>query len=172
LIIGLGLAGCTVGPDYARAPAPVPTTYKELKGWKVARPSDTVERGPWWVVYKDPRLDELVRQVEISNQTVAASAAAYEQARAIIRETQAGLLPTVTANYSATRNHQGAGVGGGGGGIATTTSTYNPQANAAWTLDIWGKIRRQIEANASGAQASASDLANAKLTAQSLLAIA
>src|ERR1700730_18423861 len=58
LIIGQALAGCSVGPDYARAPAPVPTTYKELKGWKVAHPSDTVERGRWWAVYKDQRLDE------------------------------------------------------------------------------------------------------------------
>jgi len=169
LILGQALAGCSVGPDYARAPAPVPTTYKELKGWKVARPSDTVERGPWWSVYKDPRLDELARQVEISNQNVAAAAAGYEQARAIIREAQAGLFPTITVNYGATRNHQGAGVGGG---IATTTTTYNPQANGAWDLDVWGKIRRQIESSISGAQASAADLANAKLSAQAQLAIA
>jgi NodT family efflux transporter outer membrane factor (OMF) lipoprotein len=170
LVVSLELAACTVGPDYARAPAPVPEKFKELKGWKVATPSDTVERGAWWSVYKDTALNGLARQVEISNQTVAASAAAYEQARAVIREAQAGLFPTVTANYSVTRSHSGAAVGGAG--VATTTTTYNPQANAAWTLDVWGSIRRQIEANTSAAQVSAADLANAKLSAQAQLAIA
>ncbi|MGP0088792.1 MAG: efflux transporter outer membrane subunit [Xanthobacteraceae bacterium] len=170
LAVSLELAACTVGPDYARAPAPVPEKFKELKGWKVATPSDTVERGAWWSIYKDTALNGLARQIEISNQTVAASAAAYEQARAVIREAQAGLFPTVTANYSVTRSHSGAAVGGGG--VATTTTTYNPQANAAWTLDVWGSIRRQIEANTSAAQVSAADLANAKLSAQAQLAIA
>jgi NodT family efflux transporter outer membrane factor (OMF) lipoprotein len=175
LIIGLVLAACTVGPDYVRAPAPVPVKYKELKGWKVATPSDTVERGAWWSVYKDATLDGLARQVEISNQTVAASAAAYEQARAIIREAQAALFPTLTANYNVTRTHSGAAVGGngvGGNGVSTTTTTYTPQTNGAWDLDVWGKIRRQIESNVAGAQASAADLANAKLSAQAQLAIA
>jgi NodT family efflux transporter outer membrane factor (OMF) lipoprotein len=169
LVIGLELVACTVGPDYLRAPAPVPTTFKELKGWKVARPSDTVERGRWWAVYKDQQLDDLAQQIEISNQTVAVAAAGYEQARAIIREAQASLFPTVTANYSVTRSHQGAAVGGG---IATTTTVYNPQVNGSWDLDVWGKIRRQIESNIAGAQASAADLANAKLSAQAQLAIA
>src|SRR5580692_8262922 len=70
LVIVLELVACTVGPDYLRAPAPVPTTFKELKGWKVAHPSDTVERGRWWAVYKDQQLDDLAQQIEISNQTV------------------------------------------------------------------------------------------------------
>lgn len=172
LAVSLELASCTVGPDYARAPAPVPEKFKELKGWKVATPSDTVERGAWWSLYKDSALDGLARQVEISNQTVAASAAAYEQARAVIREAQAGLFPTVTANYSVTRSHSGAAVGGAGAGVATTTTVYNPQANATWTVDVWGSIRRQIEADTASAQASAADLANAKLSAQAQLAIA
>ena len=88
-ILAVALAGCAVGPDYVPEAAPTPTQYKELKGWKVATPSDGPGRGEWWSFYRDPKLAFLIKQVEISNQTVAAQAAAYEQARAIIREAQA-----------------------------------------------------------------------------------
>ncbi|MGB6466097.1 MAG: transporter, partial [Xanthobacteraceae bacterium] len=99
LFFGVALAGCAVGPDYSREPAPVPTHYKELKGWKLASPSDAIDRGDWWTVYRDRGLDVLLPQVEISNQTVAASAAAYEEARAVIRVGQAALFPVATAGY-------------------------------------------------------------------------
>src|SRR5271169_7218839 len=109
------LAGCAVGPDYVPEAAPVPNTFKELKGWKVATPSDQLDRGDWWAFYRDPKLAFLLKQVEISNQTVAAQAAAYEQARAIIREAQASLFPTATAGYNATRTRSGAQAGTTGG---------------------------------------------------------
>ena len=53
--------GCSVGPNYHRPLAPVPTTYKELKGWKSATPNDTVNRGAWWSIYRDPTLNSLER---------------------------------------------------------------------------------------------------------------
>src|SRR5215813_13398606 len=59
LALSLALAGCTIGPDYSREAAPVPTHSKELKGWKRATPSDDVSRGDWWRVYKDSALDAL-----------------------------------------------------------------------------------------------------------------
>ena len=175
VLLGASLAGCTVGPNYVRAPAPVPGQYKELKGWKVAAPSDTVDRGAWWSVYKDKRLDELLPQVEISNQNVMAAAAAYEQARAIIREAQASLFPTLTGGYSATRSYAGPQAARPTV-VSTGTSTYttiiNPQAAGSWAPDVWGKVRRQIESNVAAAQVSAADLDNAKLSAQGMLAVA
>ena len=178
LLIALLLPGCTVGPDYSREPAPVPTTYKELKGWKLANPNDAADRGDWWAPYRDSRLDTLLRQVEISNQTVAAAAAAYEQSRAIVREAQAALFPTATAGYSVTRTRTGALAGTTGGSAvgASLRTRYTTQYTApiagSWDLDVWGKVRRSIESDASAAQASAADLDNAKLAAQSQLAIA
>ncbi len=173
VLLGTSLAGCTVGPDYVRAPAPVPGQYKELKGWKVATPSDTVDRGPWWSVYKDKRLDELLPQVEISNENVKAAAAAYEQARALIREAQASLFPTLTGGYSATRSYASPNVPQTvGQGLTPYTTIYNPQAAGSWAPDVWGKVRRQIESNVAAAQVSAADLANAKLSAQATLAVA
>jgi NodT family efflux transporter outer membrane factor (OMF) lipoprotein len=178
LTIGLALTGCAVGPNYSREPAPVPTAYKELKGWKFADPRDDTDRGDWWTVYKDRALDELLPEVEISNQTVAADAAAYEEARALIREAQATLFPTATAEYDATRTRTGARAGTTGGsgvgfGLTTRyTTQYTAPISGSWDLDVWGRIRRQIESNTAAAQASAADLDNAKLSAQAQLATA
>ena len=182
LTLGLALTGCAIGPNYSPEPAPVPTHFKELKGWKVARPSDELDRGDWWKVYKDRALDTLLPQVEVSNQTVAAAAAAYEEARAVIREAQAALFPVATASYNVTRTRTGplavgSNTSAGAGSIgrsrgAIYQTTYTVPISATWDLDVWGRIRRQVEANTSGAQASAADLDNAKLSAQAQLAIA
>ncbi|HEY5065615.1 MAG TPA: efflux transporter outer membrane subunit [Xanthobacteraceae bacterium] len=175
------LSACALGPNYTPAAAPVPAKFKELKGWKLARPSDALDRGDWWNVYRDKRLAVLMRQVEISNQNVAVQAAVYEQARALIREAQASLFPMLTGTYTATRSRRGPNVsggggsgfgGGGGGGGGTYSTTYTPALNGSWDLDVWGKIRRQIESNTAAAQASAADLANVKLSQQALLATA
>jgi NodT family efflux transporter outer membrane factor (OMF) lipoprotein len=174
-LLGPILAACAVGPNYDRAPVAVPDQYKELKGWKVAAPNDALDRGAWWSVFKDKRLDELAQQVEISNENVKAAAAAYEQARAIVREAQSSLYPTLNGGYSATRSYQGPGVStstGGQLGVSTYTTIYNPQAAGSWSPDVWGKVRRQIESNVAAAQVSAADLANAKLSAQAMLAVA
>src|SRR5271156_226315 len=171
------LAGCAVGPNYIPEAAPASPTFKELKGWRYATPSDALNRGNWWAFYHDPKLAFLIKQVEISNQTVAAAAAAYEQARALIREAQGSLFPTVSATYNATRSFNGPGTGGAGaiatgGRSGTYTSTFVPGFTSTWDLDVWGKVRRQIESNASGGQVVAADLDNAKLSAQAVLATA
>jgi len=178
LIVALALTGCAVGPNYSREPAPTPVEYKELKGWKLARPSDELPRGDWWKVYRDRGLNELLPQVEISNQTVAASAAAYEEAKALIREAQAALFPTATAAYGVTRTRTGALAGTTGGSAVgfnlgtRYTTLYSAPLSGNWDLDIWGKLRRQVESNTAAAQASAADLDNAKLSAQAALATA
>jgi NodT family efflux transporter outer membrane factor (OMF) lipoprotein len=177
LLLVVTLAECSVGPDYIPEAAPTPTTFKELKGWKVATPSDAINRGDWWRFYRDSKLAFLIKQVEISNQTVAAQAAAYEQARALIREAQAALFPVLNAAYNATRAYNGPKSGAAGaiataGAAGTYTSTFTPGFTGSWDLDVWGKVRRQIESNSSAAQASAADLDNAKLSAQAQLATA
>lgn len=178
LLVLFALSACTVGPNYSPEPAPVPTTYKYLKGWKFANPNDAADRGDWWAPYRDPRLAALLREVEISNQTVAAAAAAYEQSRAIVREAQAALFPVATAGYNVTRTRTGALAGTTGGSAVGAnlrtryTTQYTAPIAGSWDLDVWGKVRRSIESDASAAQASAADLDNAKLSAQAQLATA
>ncbi|MGH6852684.1 MAG: efflux transporter outer membrane subunit, partial [Methylocella sp.] len=165
-------AACSVGPDYLRPSAPEPAAYKELKGWKRAAPRDDIDRGPWWSVFRDQKLDSFEPQVEISNQTVAADEAAYRQTLAVIKEAQAGLFPAVDVDYAYTGSHFGPKAIGNalGAGVTTTISTL--AANGSWDLDLWGKIRRTVESDVAGAQVSAADLANAKLSAQAMLATA
>jgi NodT family efflux transporter outer membrane factor (OMF) lipoprotein len=159
-LIALALAGCAeVGPDYQRPSAIVSPAYKELKGWKAATPRDDAQKGQWWTAFHDPVLNRLETQVAVSNQTLKADEANYRQALALISEARAGLFPTVNVDGSFTRQSPGEDVVVG-------------ELNAAWTLDVWGKIRRTIEEQGASAQASAATLANATLSAQSALATA
>ena len=153
------LAGCSVGPNYVRPSAPTPVAYKELKGWKISTPDDGLDKGRWWSAFRDPILDRLEAQVEINNQTVKAAAAAYRQAQAIVAEGRSQLFPTATLSSSIVR---------ASGSPPTTTVTA--QAAASWEPDLWGRIRRTIESETAGAQASAADLQNATLSAQAALA--
>jgi NodT family efflux transporter outer membrane factor (OMF) lipoprotein len=157
---------CSVGPDYKRPAAVVPTAYKEADGWKVAQPADGIDRGSWWSIYKDPVLADLEGQIDISNQTLKASEAAYRQALAVVREGKSGYLPTLSLNPGAELTKSE-----GSGASATAHGEYSAQAQLDWDLDIWGRIRRTVESDVASAQASAADLAVARLSAQATLAI-
>jgi NodT family efflux transporter outer membrane factor (OMF) lipoprotein len=169
-----------VGPDYKRPDPPAPpVAFKELAGWKISQPADAVDKGAWWSVYHDPELDRLEREVEVSNQTVKQFEAQYQNAVALVAEARAGLFPIVGLSAGVTRS--GSGASGGGSRTVSTGATsfssssrsdtqYNVSGTISWDLDVWGRIRRQIESNSAGAQVGAADLANAKLSAQATLA--
>jgi NodT family efflux transporter outer membrane factor (OMF) lipoprotein len=159
---------CSVGPNYHRPSAPVPTVYKEFKGWKVATPNDTINRGAWWSIYRDPTLDGLEREVNISNQTLKQDEAAFEEARAEVREQQSSFFPALTVTPQVQRQKSGGGSIGSGGGLPITT--YSLEGTATWEPDVWGKIRRSVESSVANAQATAAQLAAAKLSAQAQLA--
>lgn len=165
--------GCSVGPNYHRPSAPVPAVYKEFKGWKVAAPNDTINRGTWWSIYRDPILDRLESQVNVSNQTLKQDEAAYQEARAEVREQQSSFFPSLGVTSQIQRQRSGGGASGpggrgGGGGLAVTS--YSLQGTATWEPDIWGKIRRNVESSVANAQATAAQLAAARLSMQAQLA--
>lgn len=163
------LAGCMVGPDYKRPEAPTPTDYKE-DGWKPAEPKDGARRGDWWSAYNDPVLDGLERQIDISNQTLKSAEAAYDQARAVVAEGVAGLFPTLSLTGSGTRSGQGAALVSPAVSGSSSASSFTLSAAASWDIDLWGRLRRTVESEVASAQASAADLANARLVAQGQLA--
>jgi NodT family efflux transporter outer membrane factor (OMF) lipoprotein len=155
-----------------------PSAYKEAVPFKEAVPRDQEPRGKWWEVFKDPKLDALMAQVEINNQTVKAAEARVREARALTQAARAALFPLVSASASATRSGSGAGsgiainnsvgtIGNQGGGVR---NNYNVSLDASWEVDLWGRIRRTIEAGEATAQASVADLESAKLVAQAQLA--
>jgi len=164
-------AACTVGPDYIRPAAleTMPTAYKELEGWKVAEPRDGTIPERWWEIYHDPVLNALEEQVAISNFTIASAEARFRQARAQVQTAKAGYFPSLTAGASATRSQRSRNLGAGN--IAgSTSSDFQLPLDAAWEPDLWGRIRRGVEASQAGAQASAADLAAVTLSSQAELA--
>jgi len=159
------LGGCMVGPDYVRPTAPETPAFKEAAGWKMGEPRDRAPKGAWWEAFADPELDALVREVEVNNQSVQVVAARMREAQAGIRVARAPLFPTLDANASAVRRSQ---VGTAGG--TSVSNNYNAALEVGWELDLWGRIRRGVEASVAAEQASAADLAGATLSAQALLA--
>lgn len=165
------LAGCAaVGPDYHRPSAPVPALYKEQPGWKAIAPQDLADRGAWWQAYRDPLLDSLEHDVDVSNQNLKAAEAAYRQARAAVEAAQAGFYPTLSANAAATRSGTVVTPAVSSGASPAVQNAVSVGLGATWEPDLWGKVRRTVEGATASAQVSAADLANARLSAQATLA--
>ena len=195
---GLGLAAvaaaltlvpaCTVGPDYVKPKTGTPAAYKENAGWKVAEPQDHIVRGAWWEIYNDPLLNELEKQVDISNQNIALAEAQYRQARWTVQASRAAYFPTLTATASASRSKRSANAGsvssaaaasgsgssstiGSAAGIAgAPVNDFSLPFDASWEPDLWGRIRRTVEGSRANFQASAADLESARLSARTSLA--
>jgi NodT family efflux transporter outer membrane factor (OMF) lipoprotein len=168
-IVGL-LGACTIGPDYEKPAVTVPPAYKEA-GWEPARPADAIDRGAWWSLYRDPVLDRLERQIDISNQNLKAAEAAFRQAEAIVTQARAGYFPTAEIDAAAQRSRAGsAAISAGRGGSGSISSFFSATGSASWVPDLWGKVARTVESNVASAQASAGDVASARLAAQGQLA--
>jgi NodT family efflux transporter outer membrane factor (OMF) lipoprotein len=163
----LVFGGCAVGPDYQRPGLASPAAFKEAGTWKVAQPADTLPRGRWWTIFGDPLLDELLAQVEVSNQNVRVAEARYRQAKAAAAGARAGLFPSLGASAGRTRAQSPSFASGAG--VASTN--YNFQLDAAWEVDVWGRVRRLAESGDATAQAAEGDLAGALLSAQAALAL-
>ena len=167
----LAVSGCAVGPDYQRPSTPDISTFKEAEGWVPAAPADALERGPWWSLFGDPVLDQLAARVEVSNQNVAAAVGAYAQARAVVREQRASLFPSVTLNGGANRSHSSSGSSATSVSGGRTGNSFSASIGASWEPDVWGRLGRAVDSASASAQASAADLASARLSAQGELAI-
>jgi len=179
--VATALAGCAVGPDYKKPDVAGTDAYKddawkEQAGWKPAQPADVVERGAWWQVFGDPVLDDLIKQIDVSNQSLKQAEAQYRQASALVSGARASFWPTVSASVSATRTGRYSTSGGGtvtGGTVAAgkgVSNSYQAPLSATWEPDLWGSVRRTVEGDVASAQASAATLANTRLSLQATLA--
>src|SRR5207302_10317548 len=169
LAVVVSVSGCAVGPDYRRPEIEAPAQFKEIQGWRPAEPRDAVPRGAWWSVFGDAELDALLSRVNVSNQNIRVAEARLRQARALADQARAALFPAVTASASATRgkspslpNQPSFAVG--------AVNNYNVALNTSWELDLWGRVRRSVEAGEASWQASAADLEAARLSARAALA--
>jgi NodT family efflux transporter outer membrane factor (OMF) lipoprotein len=164
LIILMVISGCSVGPDYKRPDAPVPSSFKELKGWRQALPRDQEIRTNWWEAFGDPILNSLEKQVTISNQSIALAESQYRQAQTLVQLARANYFPTVSAGAVYTRSLPA-------GNTSGAIDQHQVSLNAAWEVDLWGKVRRQVESSKATAEASFADLQAMRLSMQAELAL-
>jgi NodT family efflux transporter outer membrane factor (OMF) lipoprotein len=172
----LALTACAVGPNYHRPAAAPSPAFKENRGWKPATQAQ-ISDAQWWTIYDDPVLSSLEQQVAVSNQNLKAAVASYYAAREAVTITRGSFLPSIGLGAGATRSggegSRSGALSGPSGFVQTGSGTrtlYDADATASWDLDIWGKIRREVESDVARSQASAADVAAARLSAQATLA--
>ena len=168
------LAGCDLAPPYSpptvdmpaafKEAAVTPAEYKSAAPWQPAQPADAAPRGPWWEAFGDPELSRLEAQVDTGNQTLAATLAVYDQARAYAQEAEAGLFPFVGLGATVSNNKQSSQRPLRS---ATQPNYYGADtidAQASYEVDIWGRVRNLVAAGKAQAQASDADLEAVRLS--------
>jgi outer membrane protein, multidrug efflux system len=177
------LAGCTVGPNYQRPPAlgtnAMPAAFagataSNAGDWKPAQPSAHLPRGSWWEMFGDPELNRLEGLATTNNQQLAAALANFQQARALVNVARADYFPQLSANPSYTRQRSSAGQSRGSASPSSRGVTFNAFSvplDASWELDLWGRVRREVEGARARLAASADDLESSKLAIQAEVAI-
>jgi NodT family efflux transporter outer membrane factor (OMF) lipoprotein len=177
---------CRVGPKYVRPQVPTPPAYKEMpqaapagaESWQMTQPRDETNRGNWWKIYNDPQLNELEEKATSSNQEIAAAAASFLAARALVREARSQYFPIVTTNPSILNSRPSPGQFGGLRAGSSTGATltvksytnYSLPFDASWEPDFWERVGSTVRANTYSAQASAADLENVRLSVHAELA--
>ena len=180
-LLCLALGACAaVGPDYQRPAVATPAAFRQEPpaGWKEAQAGDRLPRGRWWTLFDDSTLDALADQAIRANNTVQASEAAVRQARAQLRQVGAARYPSLSAGFSASRSSGStsgfsgsAGSAGGFGGTGTASSeSYRLGVDAGWEIDLWGRVRRSVEAGEAQWLATTADLENVRLAVVAELA--
>ncbi|MGC2476167.1 MAG: efflux transporter outer membrane subunit [Candidatus Sulfotelmatobacter sp.] len=184
LLISLVLgAGCTVGPRYVRpsAPSPAPDAWKTQPPWQQAAPKDAIPKGAWWQVFQDPTLDAYEQQLLQANQSFIAARDRLNQARSLARVATADFFPQVSADPSGVRE-RGSGNRPLNGSTrvvtANGTQPVTPYTQSVYTIpfsvnyeaDLFGRVRRNVEAANASLQSSAADLGNVQLVLTAELA--
>ncbi len=150
------VAGCTaVGPNYERPPVPIPAAYKSAAPTETTTPQLGHD---WWKLFNDPQLDQLETQAVKENQTIQAAMASVEQARAAAKGVKSAFFPVISFDPSVTRSHTSANNNASGFSNSGTTSTnYLLPFDLTYEVDIWGQVRRSVEAANAQVQASQAD---------------
>ena len=166
----LVLAGCAaVGPDYKRPETGTP------KGWKESSQQDAAAKAlpvTWWEVFGDAQLNELEEQAKVQNPSLRAAAARVMQARAIARVSEADFYPDVTLDPTVSRDRYSKNrpVQPGTPVVGYTANHFRLPLDASYEIDVWGRVRRQVEAADARLDASADDYYTVLLTLQADIA--
>ena len=153
----LTLTACSVGPDYQQPSVAQPEAFQYQDGWMPMPAQSWEASGQWWQIFNDETLNQLIATANVNNQTLAQAEANYRSALAQRKTSRSDYYPTVSASISGDRS---------GGNQIETSEQAQAGISVGWELDVWGRIRRQVEANNALLEASAADLAAAKLSIQ------
>ena len=163
------LTGGCLAPRYRLPDVPAPEHYGDAD-WDAAAPADALPRGPWWERYGEPLLNDFETQLERENPDLAAAVARYNGARALAVEAGAGLFPVVGANGLANRDRQSDNRPLRSASQPSEYRDYVLGGTVSYELDLWGRLRNAASASRAAAQASAADLAVARLSLEAELA--
>ncbi|HCK80716.1 MAG TPA: RND transporter [Candidatus Competibacteraceae bacterium] len=157
--LAAALSACAVGPDHVRPTTPTPGRFArdELAGG-AARTAVTAPDLAFWRAFGDPQLARLVEDALSFNNDLKVALARYDRANALLREARYDRVPAVTASAEASHARLSADQAAGAPGDQRDGESYSAGINAAWELDLFGRIRRQVEANRADAAAGAADL--------------
>ena len=168
-------AGCTVGPRYSRPapPAPPPAAWKTQPPWQEAAPKDSIPKGAWWQVFNDSALDAYEQQLLQANQSLVAARDRLDQARSLARVATADMFPQLSADPSALREHSGANrplAGQAPPVLPYTQNVYTVPFSLSYEVDLFGRVRHNVEGANASLQSTAADLQNVQLVLTAELA--
>jgi multidrug efflux system outer membrane protein len=167
LVAALVLAGCASTSTFVPTAAPAaPVAFKEDGAARFANvaPAEGQARGTWWRAFSDPVLDDLVARASAGNTSIQTAAARVVEARALLRDANADLLPQVGANLGVQRATIQPGLGGLPGQAANLGQTG---LSASWEPDFFGKLTKTRNAAALDAQSREALLQSTRLVVQS-----
>ena len=173
----LWLAACTVGPDYVRPSVDAPQAWRTAPdpGWRVADPGHAPLQPDWWRTFGIARLDDLEQQALDGNQTLRAASAHYEQAQATLASVASTQAPQVDLNGGLARERVSADRPQTNYATPNTSTVQNDVTTgigASYDIDLFGRIRREVEAQTASTEQASDDLANARLVVTTDLATA
>jgi len=161
------------GPKYKKPDTVVPQNWQSPVPWQPANPLDSLPKNAWWKLFGDSELDQYEDRAMGNNQTLKAAVARLAQARAFARVTSSGLYPELDAGVSGQRQRLSANRPTNGATIvptAVTQNTFSIPFTLNYEVDLFGRVRRTLEAANASLQASAADLENVRLLVSSELA--
>ena len=183
VVLLLSASGCTVGPRYSRpaAPIPAPDAWKTQPPWEQAAPKDSIPKGTWWQIFHDPALDGYEQQLLQANQSLVAARDRLSQARSLARVATAAMFPQLSVDPIAERQ-RGSGNRPLNGAEPTvlhgsvtsvrpfTQNIFAIPFSLSYEADLFGRVRRSVEAANTSLQSTAADLENVQLVLTAELA--
>jgi multidrug efflux system outer membrane protein len=173
------LSGCLLGPNYERPPVDLPERFNAQTAATSTSPAAMAPAGAlgiapvavalteWWTLFNDPALNDLVANAQKNNADVQIAVARLGQAQALARQAGAALYPTLNLTASGVRASTGTAVSVSGVGLQTNTSQVG--LVTSYEIDVWGRVRRNIESATAVATASQYEQDSVRLTISALV---